>query len=133
MKVKTLLGTLSLALSSCSLSRIDYLEGKVVKESGNIKVLTEPALSNIPFDRYTYVLTVETDEGTYIMDVYEKTEKPLHVLEVAIEVGDRIRFPVKNYLEAKKGKTLHSKDYFSSDRIGSVPSNLITIMEKAKK
>ncbi|MBI2672626.1 hypothetical protein HYX19_00025, partial [Candidatus Woesearchaeota archaeon] len=66
-------------------------------------------------------------EGKYIINVRERHNKPLAALAEAIEFGDKVRFKT-NYPEG-----FSEGSYFSRDRIGSVPSDGIELIEKAKK
>ncbi len=126
------IGALTLALSGCAYEP-KYLEGKVIKESGTIVNIVESSGAlfgneSVKFGNPNYILTVETSEGKYIIDVGERYSKPLAALAEAIEVGDKIKFKT-NYALALGGEL----SYFSRDRIGSVPSNEIELIEKAKK
>ena len=118
-----LAGALALGGAGCS-HHPEYQEGKVTKESGTV-------FGNefVKFDNLSYVLTVETDQGKYVIDVSERYSKPLTALAEAIEVGDRISFRT-NY-----EFFYYDKDYFSvidriGSRIGSVPSDEIKLLGK---
>lgn len=124
-----LAGALAFGGAGCY-HRPQYQEGKVTKESGTVVniVKSSGALfgnESVKFGNPNYVLTVETDQGKYIINVSESYSKPLAALAEAIEVGDRVRFKT-NYW-ANHGQ---DRDYFSKDRIGSVPSDDIELLGK---
>lgn len=119
-------GALALALNGCGeKEKINpvYLEGKVVKENYK-SVSAKPK----------YVLTVDTNEGVYTFEVMQPifstrgSIKTVSALEEAIEVGDKLKFKV-GFNSTRTGY----KSLFSKDKIGSVISNDIELMEKAKK
>ncbi len=117
----------ALALGGCS-PHPQYQEGKVTKESGTVVniIKSSGALfgnESVRFGNLNYVLTVETDQGKYVINVEENYHKPLAALAEAIEVGDRIKFKT-NYWNGA------DIDYFSKDRIGSVPSDEINLLGK---
>src|SRR3989338_7257306 len=91
-------GTLALSGPGCSNKFIpEYLEGKVTKESGSVVNLMESSGAlfgneSVKFGNPSYVLTVETYQGRYVISVDERYSKPLVALAEAIEVGDKIRF-----------------------------------------
>ncbi len=125
-KLQKILGisTIGLALTSCDPidSQIKFLEGKVVKEGGNIISAEQSAREP------SYVLTVDTERGRYVIDVEEKYSKPLAALSEAIEVGDVISFQVGcgDYINNR------NKSLFDIDNIGYNYSNHIRIIKKAK-
>ena len=126
-----LIGLVSLGLGRHQEPTITYLEGRVLRESGNANLLVDPNNNptNQTFGPLVYVLTVETDRGTYTIDV-ESGAKPLTALIAAIEVGDTINFPVSR---KSLFKGLSDAEYFSSDRIGRLGTDSIEIKEKARK
>jgi len=120
-----LAGTLAFGGAGCS-HHPQYQEGKVTKESGTVVNVVESSGAifgnkSVKFGNPNYVLTVETDQGKYVISVREKDSKPLAALAEAIEVGDRIKFKT-NYQD------IADHDYFSEDRIGSVPSDEIKLL-----
>jgi hypothetical protein len=124
-----LAGALAFGSAGCSYHQ-EYQEGKVTKESGTVVNVVESSAAlfgneSVKFGNPNYVLTVETDQGKYVINVRESSSKPLAALAEAIEVGDRIRFGT-NY---HKGFG-DSRNYFSKDRIGSVPSNKVELLGK---
>jgi len=123
-----LAGALAFSSAGCS-HHPQYQEGKVIKESGTVVNIVESSGAlfgneSVKFGNPNYVLTVETDDGKYVINVRENHRKPLAALAEAIEVGDKIRFKT-NYFD--RGI---DKDYFSKDRIGTVPSNEIELLGK---
>lgn len=115
-------GTLMLALCGCE---PEFQEGKVLKESGTILNIIESSGAlfgneSLKFGDPTYILTVETAQGNYTINVREVRRKPIAALSEAIKVGDRIKFQTK----------FRAAYYFSSDRIGSVPSSEIELLGK---
>ena len=122
-----LAGALALGGTVCS-HHSQYQEGKVTKESGTVVNIVKSSGAifgneSVKFGNPNYVLTVETDQGEYVINVRENYSKPLVALAEAIEVGDRIKFKT-NYWDVK------DLDYFSEDRIGSVPSDEIKLLRK---
>jgi len=96
-----LAGALALGGAGCSYSPQyqppQYQEGKVTKESGTVVNVVESSGAlfgneSVKFGNPNYVLTVETDQGKYVINVRENYRKPLVALAEAIEVGDRIKF-----------------------------------------
>ena len=126
------IGALTLILSGCGYEP-KYLEGKVTEESGTLVNPVELSSTidkdHIKFGGPSYILTIETSEGEYIINVWGGMfyKKNLADLAKAIEVGDKVRFKT-NYMSFNG-----IKPYFSRDRIGSVPSDKIEIIEKAKE
>ncbi len=123
------IGALVLALSGCGFQP-KYLEGKVTKESGTIINLVESSGAffgneSVKFSDPNYILTIETSDGKYIVNMSETYSKPLAALAEAIEVGDKVKFQT-NY-EYIFGDI---RSYFSSDKIGSIPSNKIEVIKK---
>lgn len=121
-------GALAFGGTGCSSHDPQYLEGKVTKESGTVVNIVESGGAlfgneSVKFGNPTYVLTVETDQGEYVINVRENYHKPLVALAEAIEVGDRIRFKTNYYV---MGEDIN---YFSKDRIGSVAGNEIELLE----
>ncbi len=107
-----------------------YQEGKVTKENGTVVNIVESSGAlfgneSVKFGNPNYVLTVETDQGKYVINVRERRPKPLVALAEAIEEGDRIKFKT-NYVTALGS----SEDCFSKDRIGSVYSDEIELLGK---
>lgn len=105
-----------------------YQEGKVTRESGTVVNIVESSGAlfgneSVKFGNPNYVLTVETDQGKYVINVSERYSKPLAALAEAIEVGDRIKFKTNYWRGRERG-------YFSKDRIGSVPSDQIELLRK---
>ena len=124
------IGALVLILNGCASFQPKYLEGKVTKESGTIVNLVESSGAffgneSVKFGNPNYILTIETSGGKYIVDVSETYSKPLAALAEAIEVGDKVKF--KTNYEAMIGDI---RSYFSSDKIGSVPSDEIEVIKK---
>ncbi|MBS3074618.1 hypothetical protein J4447_04175 [Candidatus Pacearchaeota archaeon] len=122
-----LTGALALVGVGCS-HHPQYQEGKVTKESGTVVNIVESSGAlfgneSVKFGNPNYVLTVETDQGKYTINVEGRYSKPLAALAEAIEVGDRIKFKTNHW----GGK---DRDYFSRDRIGSVPSDEIELLGK---
>jgi len=126
-------GALILALSSCALPEKEYLEGRIVKESGTVINIVKSSGSlfgneSVKFENQNYVLTVETEQGKYIINVRDSHSKPISALAEAIEEGDKIKFPIK--------KPAHSDifnaeyNYFSKDRIGTMHSIEIEVLGK---
>lgn len=105
-----------------------YLEGTVLKESGSVaNVVGTTADSphspkNESERNLTYILTVDTSEGKYIISVDEVYSKPLILLEEAISVGSRVRFKTK-------GGGL-ADYYFSRDHLGRLSSLDIDVYVK---
>jgi starvation-inducible outer membrane lipoprotein len=123
------IGALILALNGCG-DTPKYQEGRVTNESGTAVDIVESrgALfgnESVRFGRPTYCLTVETSRGTYVMDVFVRPlfSKSLVALGEAIKVGDSIRFRTNS-------RGLIRRDYFSSDRIGCIPSDEIELLKK---
>jgi len=122
-----LAGALAFGGAGCSYHS-QYQEGKVTKEGGTVVNIVESSGAffgneSVKFGNPNYVLTVETDQGKYVINVREDYRKPLAALAEAIEVGDRIKFKI-NYWDVR------DKDYFSKDRIGSVWSDEIELLGK---
>ncbi|MBI2564740.1 hypothetical protein HYV79_01995 [Candidatus Woesearchaeota archaeon] len=116
------LGALVFALTGCE-SQPQYLEGRVTKESGTVVNIVESSRAlfgneSVKFGKQTYVLTVETSQGRYIINVREGGSKPLVALAEAIEVGDKVRFRTDTDFLRR----------FSKDRIGNVISNDIELI-----
>ena len=123
-----LAGALAFGSAGCSSYHPQYQEGEVTKESGTVVNIVESSGAlfgneSVKFGNPNYVLTIKTDKGKYIIDVRENYQKPLAALAEAIEVGSRIRF--KTNRDMSLGKSM---DYFSEDRIGSVPSSEIELL-----
>ena len=109
----------------------EYQEGKVIKEGGSIANIVESSGAlfgneSVKFGNQNYVLSVDTEQGKYVIYVREYHSKPIAALAEAIEVGDRVRFKT-NYMN------FGNKNYFSEDRIGSVPSHEIELLGKERK
>ena len=116
---------LALGLNGCG--PIEYVEGVVTKESGTIVNIVESSGAifgneSVKFGNPSYVLTVESERGKYILNVRENWSKPLSVLSEAIEPGDRIRINVSN-----------DRTYISNDGIGSLPGYCIELIGKGNK
>ncbi len=126
-KIKGLIGAgiLSLAaLSGCRPVKPIYLEGKVIKESGTVVNLVESSgalLGNesVKLGNPNYLLTIETSEGKYIIDVKQHWSKSLAALAEAIEVGDRIKFRTNGFYS-----------HISKDRIANIDSYDIEVLGK---
>jgi len=117
-----LVGALTLGGTGCD---TQYKEGRVIKESGTVVNIVESGGAlfgneSVKLGNPSYILTVETDEGKYVISVSENYDKPLVALAEAIEVGDKIRFV----------KTDMNQVYFSKDRIGRNYSNNIELIGK---
>ncbi len=122
-----LAGALAFGSAGCS-DHPEYQEGKVTKEGGTVVNIVESSGAlfgneSVKFGNPNYILTVETDQGKYVINVRENYRKPLAALAEAIEVGDKIKFKT-NYWD------VGYRDYFSKDRIGSVPSDEIELLGK---
>jgi len=122
-----LAGALALGGAGCS-HHPQYQEGKVTKEGGTVVNIVESSGAlfgneSVKFGNPNYVLTVETDQGKYVINVRENYHKPLVALAEAIEVGDRIKFKT-NYWD------VGDRSYFTKDKIGSVPSDEIELLGK---
>ena len=122
-----LAGALAFGGAGCS-HHPQYQEGKVTKESGTVVNIIESSGAlfgnkSVKFGNQNYVLTVETDQGKYVINVGEDYRKPLAALAEAIEVGDRIKFKTSYW-------DVRDRYYFSKDRIGNVPSNEIELLGK---
>ncbi len=125
-KIKRLvgIGALALSLVGCGEVKPIYLEGRVIKESGTVVNLVESSGAlfgneSVKLGNPNYLLTVETSEGKYIMDISEHYSKTLAALAEAIEVGDKVRFITND-----------PNDYpgFSKDRIGTIHSHNIEVL-----
>lgn len=115
--------------------KVEYLEGRVLKEFGTVNSIIEPniAQAGISSQPEVYCLVVETNEGLYSIQVngnapFGADVKPLYALAAAIEVGDTIRFPVREKL-----RDVITSNHFSKDRIGMLYSCHIELKEKAKQ
>ncbi len=138
-----LAGALAFGGAGCSCYNPQYQEGKVTKESGTVVNIVESSGAlfgneSVKFGNPDYVLTVETDHGKYVINVEERRFIPpfksLVALAEAIEIGDRIRFKtdyiITDYTKHPLISLGERGDYFSKDRIGSVPSNEIELLGK---
>ncbi len=125
-----LAGTLAFSGLKCSSpsNPQEYLEGKVIKEGGTAVNLVESSGAifgneSVKLGYPTYIITVETSQGKYVMNVIDDYNKPLVALAEAIEVGDRIRFRTTY-------RGCGHEDCFSRDRIGGVYSDYIELLGK---
>mgnify|MGYP004201836341 CR=1 FL=1 len=121
-----------LVLVGCEPQLPEFQEGKVTKESGVVTEVIKSSGGLFSKEsvriKPTYVLNVETRQGDYIISVRESYSKPLVALAEAIEIGDRIRFPLTS---GSKGVfSERNYKYFSKDRIGSVSSNDISLPDR---
>ena len=119
------MGMLALTLNGCSDIPQKYLEGKVTKESGTACNIVESSGAlfgneSVKFGEPTYILTVETKQGKYTINVIEY-RKSILALAQAIEVGDSIRFALSGY---------DVSPCFSEDRVGSNLSMDIVVLGK---
>ena len=69
------------------------------------------------------MLTLDTAEGIYVVSVRENYQKPLSALEEAIEEGDTVKLEIRQFNELRNAK----------DRIGSIDSVYVELLEKAAK
>jgi hypothetical protein len=111
----------------------DYTEGKIIKEGGTIMHLQKSSGAlfgneSVKISDPTYVLTVETSNGTYTLQITNHHLKPVSALEQAIEEGDTISFPVARCREGESFINISTKD-----NIGTISSNFISIVRKAEK
>ena len=125
------LGTIlaSAGLMGCEENRT--IEGTVKEEFGLIPTLSQSkgALfgnESVKLGNRTYGLVVQTKEGDYTINVLDDPGKSILVLEKAIEIGDKVRIDYQN-----QGMLLQDK--IDDDRVGTVWSSHIKIIEKAKK
>jgi len=123
--------TLALAIG-CHGEKPKIITGIVEKESGTIvqqKQIVEKSSGavfgndSIKFGDQTYVLTVNSSEGKYIIKVRESGNKPLAALEEAIEPGDTIEMTIPAFTSL----------YRAEDRIGSIWSKEIKLIAKGEK
>ncbi len=123
--IKTLgVGALALILNGCD--KAQFLEGKVTKEGGTVVNLVQSSGAlfgneSVKLGEPNYVLTVETTNGKYVMEVIEHT-KPLRALAEMIEVGDRVKFQVFYGSGVSES--------FSKDKVGRVYSFNIEVLGK---
>ena len=126
------IGALVLTLGGCdsyNSFKPEYLEGTITKESGNVVniVGSSGALfgnESVKFGDPNYILTVKTTNGEYIINVRETNSKPLAALAEAVKVGSRVRFRTNYDIFGE------SQPYFSSDKIGSIPSDEVEALQK---
>lgn len=98
----------------------NYLEGIVVEEFGDSSILKAND-NQIVIVPQKYILKVDTEQGIYTFEVRDIwNDKPSYLLAVAIEKGDKIRFPIKWNCK------------FDEDRIGWCHSNEIRLLENGK-
>jgi len=113
------------ALTGCEDGK--YLEGKVVKESGMVAnvVPSDGAVfgnESVKFGNSSYVLTINTAEGDYVIDIYNGTRKTLAGLNEAINVGSRVRFRTNNHM--------NGFSVFGADRIGTISADDVDFLGK---
>lgn len=123
---------LALALATGCTEKSKTIIGTVEKEGGTLvqqKQIIEKSSGamfgneSIKFGDQTYVLTVDAPEGRYVVTVAQRSGKPLAALEEAIEQGDTIEMSIHPWNPLYKAK----------DKIGSIPSDSITLKAKGKK
>lgn len=118
-------GALALSLTGCA-GPPEFLEGIVVAEeieTGSRIDYANFGYFQLPYRvvYQNYTLTVDTERGRYVMRVVDHPKKRVDALKEEIEEGDKIRFPTKG------------QSYFNKNRVGSVVSHDIRLVEKAKK
>ncbi|MBW3002035.1 hypothetical protein KY338_02630 [Candidatus Woesearchaeota archaeon] len=123
---------LALALATGCVEKPKIITGTVEKEGGTLvqqKQIIEKSSGaifgneSIKFGDQTYVLTVDTAEGRYVVSVKQVSSKPLAALEEAIEQGDTIEMTIE----------AHTQLYRSKDKIGYIWSDDITLKAKGEK
>lgn len=127
-RLKNLFGiyVLALTLGGCNDYKPQYLEGKVIKETGTIVKSNDFLFGNETFTfgnigNKNYNLLVETKDGKYILNVFGGTfGKTLDNLAQEIEIGDSIRVQTNP----------NGIPCFSSDKSGNVPVDAIKVFKK---
>lgn len=125
----TLLTTI-MSLSGCK-NYEKYLTGEVTKEAGNVAGVVESSSAlfgneSVKFGNPTYLIQVKTNDGVYTIHVENDyfREKTIESLSLAIENGTIVRF-----LCVSEG----GHKYFDTDRIGTLKTNDITLLDVEKQ
>ena len=119
-------GAMIAALSGCT---ADSLEGTVKEEFGNVTKVVDSSGAlfgndSVKIGNPEYGLVLESQGKIYHIKIENDRHKPIFALAKAIEPGDRVR--ISNTWAAKNLLV-------DEDGIGTVRSNWVSIIEKAKK
>jgi hypothetical protein len=130
---RALAATLAIGTTAClehEKNKDQFLEGKVLEESGTVLQILDPDkkefLPEIVAKNPSYLIKVETVKGNYIIDLashYERPSKRLSTMAVLIEPGMYVKFQT------------HRSDgvpYFSSDRVGMLSTRQIEVLDNKK-
>ena len=124
-KIKRTIATLGLAgilaLSGCEDEKPEYLEGEIIGEGGSAVNLVKSSGAmfgneSVKLGEPSYVITVKTDKGAYIINVTGNHYRPVIVLAEAAKTRKHIKFRTNHF------DGVYNFSYFSADRIGNVPS-----------
>ncbi|MBI2004262.1 hypothetical protein HYS72_02240 [Candidatus Pacearchaeota archaeon] len=128
------IGALAISLTGCInlpnvYSQRNYLEGIVKKESGSVTKLVESSGASfgnesVKIGYPTYNLQIKTSEGVYTARIIPGVMKSLEALELAIDVGSRVRFPKIvgkcSWLE---------ENAFGEDKIGKIYADDLIVLQ----
>jgi hypothetical protein len=136
MKSKTLFALVTLAaLASCKAQEpVDYIQGTVIKEFGNVPGIVQSSGAlfgneSVRVGPPAYGIEVETQVGNYTIEIVNDTfgstgPKTIYNLAMAIEVGTQISFPTRF-------ENINDEDSyigFTKDRVGGLDPDDISIL-----